>query len=274
MAESFLRKRVAGIPVAYLLGGGVVVLAVVAWRMKSTSGEDTDDIPMEEEQNQDARIDLDTGQGYDAFVAKGSITAAPAPKPEDNTPEETNNTWLKKAVEWRVSQGASAGTVQNALQAYLAGAQLSAAQGAERDRAVKQFGLPPDPSEKTNAISAPISAPIARSQGPLPRYHKVTNSSDDTFVELAKIYYPTADRTSVTLIAEQNRYRLVGSGPFKPGTQVKVPAYRAPKYYTSTKKTNTLSEIARKNGLSKSNVQAFNPGMKFPLKSGTRVRVA
>lgn len=273
---SFLRRKVAGIPVIYLLGAAAVALAVLAWRMQNAPDSDvepgaeaaSDAVPMETVQN-----NSDVNTDYDGFVAKSSITAAPAEKVEEEKPEETNAQWLKKSVEWRVSQGASGGTVQAALQAYLSGATLSVEQGAERDKAIKQFGLPPDPPEKTGtAVAAPVIAP-AKSQGTLPRYHKVVNTNDDTFADIARIYYPTYDATSVTLIANANRGRLVGSGPFKAGTSVYVPKYAVPKYYTSTKKTNTASEIAKKNGISVSALTALNPGMKFPLKSGTRVRV-
>ena len=271
---SVLRRRVAGIPVLYLAGGAVVILAVVAWRMRAsnpeTPSEDTgNDVPMETNQNDEAQLDSD---GYAAFTAKGSITAAPPEKIETEKPEETNSTWLKKAVEARVKEGASAGTVQNALQAYLAGAQLTYAQGQERDRAIKTFGLPPNPPDQTNPVGAP-AAP-AKSQGPLPRGHKVTNGNDDTYAEIARIYYPTADSASVTLIANANRSRLTGTGPFSPGTIVQVPKYSVPKYYTSTKKTDTAAEIAKKNATSSSAIITLNPGMKFPVKAGTRVRVA
>ena len=271
--SSFLRRRVAGIPVLYIFGAVAVVLAVLAWRMRDAPEPDVpssgSDVPMETQQNDpDAEL-----KAYEGFVAKSSITAAPAEKPDDVIPEETNATWLKKAVEWRVSQGASGGAVQAALQAYLSGATLSIEQGAERDKAIKQFGLPPEPPEKTGTVNSPTPIAPAKSQGVLPRYHRVVNTNDDTFVEVARIYYPTYDKSSVDLIRRYNYGRLVGTGPFKPGTTIYVPKYNVPKYYTSTKKTDTAKEIAKKNGLPVNALYALNPGMKFPLKSGTRVRV-
>ena len=278
-APSFLRRRVAGIPVLYLAAGGVAVLAVVAWRMRATNDAETD-VPMETNQNADAddpgSTTLNTGDtSYDGFVAKGSITAAPAEPPEQNVPEETNQTWLKKSVEFRVKQGASGGTVQSALQKYLSGSQLSYAEGQERDKAIKEFGLPPDPPEQTNPVNAPVVITPAKPQGTLPRYHRVVNANDDTFADIARIYYPTADSTSVNLIARYNYGRLVGSGPFKVGTTVYVPKYNVPKYYRATKSIDTASEIGRKNGnVPARGIEALNPGMKFPVKSGKRVRVA
>ena len=268
-STSFLRRKVAGIPVMYLLGAVAIVLVVIAIRMKPSASTDdgatSEDVPMETIQN-------DSVDGsYDGFVAKGSIVAAPPEKPEDNTPEETNASWLKKAVEWRVQNGASGGTVQAALQAYLAGSALSAEQGAERDKAIQQFGLPPYPPDSTATKDAPLVP--ARAQGPLPRSHTVTNANDDTFAEIAKLYYPTSDRTSVDLLRRNNYNRLVGDGPFRPGTTVWVPKYTTPKYYTSTKRYDTEAEIAKKNGISRPQLRALNPGLKFPVKSGTRVRV-
>ena len=39
-APSWLRKKIAGIPVIYIVAGGVLILAIVAWRMRDTSSLD------------------------------------------------------------------------------------------------------------------------------------------------------------------------------------------------------------------------------------------
>lgn len=270
---SIMRRRVAGIPVVYLAAGGVIILAIVAWRMRTANDAPADntDVPMDEAQNDTANDEIDSA-GYDAFTAKTSITAAPPEKEDPIEVVETNDTWLRKVVEWRVSQGASAGMIQEAIQAYLSGAQLSISQGEERDKAIKQFGLPPDPPDTTSTIG-PSSTP-AKSQGPLPRGHVVTNGNDDTYAKIAAIYYPSNDTTSVALIANANMTKLVGSGPFKAGTVVWVPKYSVPAYYTSKgKKDDDATEIGKKNGISASRVLTLNPGLKFPVKKGTRVRV-
>lgn len=284
---SFWRRKIAGIPMIYLAGGIVAILAIVAFRMRNTNSDsDTVDQPMETDQNSDsdAASDYDTAfdqsvADYSGFTAKGSVTAAPA----DNTGAtsepvvETNETWLAKAVQWNITKGVSAGAAQSALQAYLNGSNLTHDQGTIRDNTVKEFGLPPDPPSSTNATPNPPTAatpsPIARRQGPLARNHKVMNTSENTYAKLAALYYPTADATSIALIRRANVGKLVGDGPFAIGTLVRIPQYVAPKYYTSTKKTDTLKEIAAKNGISQDGVRALNPGMKFPVKSGTRVRV-
>lgn len=279
---SFLRKRIAGIPVLYLAGGAAVVLAVIAFRMRQSEDPSEDgvspstDVPTEEIQND--MVNAADGTNYDPFVAKGSITAAPADQVTPDPPkvEETNEDWLKKGVQWQINtKGQSAGVAQEALQAYLRGSQLSIAQGAIRDSTIKEFGLPPDPPDRTSTAPAPgpTLAP-AKSQGPLPRYHKVINTNDDTFAKIARIYYPTYDDTSVDLLEKANVGRLANAGPFRAGTTVYVPKYNVPKYYTATEKTDTAAEIGKKHGVSALAIQRMNDGMKFPVKKGTRVRVA
>lgn len=93
------------------------------------------------------------------------------------------------------------------------------------------------------------------------------------YAKIASIYYPSSDKTSVDLLRNANRGRLVTDGPWRVGTYVQVPKYVTPKYYMSTKKTDTEAEIAAKNGISRPSLRALNPGMKFPVKAGTRVRV-
>ena len=234
------------------------------------------EVPTETDQNPDADFDTKYDQSaadYTGFVAKGSITAAPADKADSEPIVETNETWLAKAVQWNIGKGVSAGLAQSALQTYLAGTDLTLEQGQIRDNTIKEFGLPPEPPFRTNATPSPSQQIIARRQGPLPRRHVVTNTADNTYAKLAALYYPTSDATSVALVRNANRGRLATDGPFSVGTTVQVPAYTAPKYYTATKRTDTPSEIGAKNGVSASQIIALNPGMKFPVKSGTKVRV-
>ena len=271
---SIWRRKVAGIPVIYLAGAIVGVLAIIAFRMRNTNAETpmADNVPMETDQNTEAdTFDTNYDASYAAFQTKGSITAA---APETATQEpvvETNETWLSKAVQWNIKNGVTAGTAQNALQTYLAGSSLTAEQAVIRDNTIAEFGLPPDPPYQTSAT--PKATPSARNQGPLPRYHKIESTSDNTYAKIASIYYPSSDKTSVDLLRNANRGRLVTDGPWRIGTTVSVPKYVIPKYYTSTKKTNTAKEIASKNGISTASLTALNPTVKFPVKAGTRIRV-
>ena len=276
-ATGLLRKKVAGIPVVWVAGAGVAVLAVYAYRTHANTDQstnqdqqgDTSDDP----DSQAAAIDQKYQTSYDQFTTKGSVSAAP---PGDTTQEpevETNTSWLKKGIQWQISKGVSAGVAQSALQTYLSGSNLTYDQAQIRDAVIKEFGLPPDPPDKTNNPDQPKVADVGKAQGPLPRTHIIKGTADNTYAKIATLYYPSGDTASVTLLANANRTKLTGSGPWKVGTGVYVPKYSVPKYYTSTKKTDTLKEIAAKNGVSQASVRALNPGMKFPVKSGTRVRV-
>ena len=275
--KSFWRRRVAGIPVIYLAAGIVAILAIVAFRMRNTNADTTmaEDVPMEADQNSEAdQFDTAYDASYAQFSTKGSITAVPAESANQDSVVETNETWLSKAVAWNIQKGVSAGTAQNALQAYLSGADLTATQGVIRDNTVKEFGLPPDPPSMTNPTPAtPSASDIPRRQGPLARTHIVKNASENTYAKLAALYYPTADSTSIALIRSKNVGRLASDGPFAVGTGVRIPQYVVPKYFMSTKKVDTAREIAAKNGISDDAIRALNPGAKFPVKSGTRVRV-
>lgn len=276
-AGSIWRKRVAGIPMIYLAGGIVAILAIFAFRtMRAPDNAAEPDVPAETEQNPDADFDTKFDQSaadYSGFVAKGSITAAPADKADSEPIVETNETWLAKAVQWNIGKGVSAGLAQSALQTYLAGSDLTLEQGTIRDNTIKEFGLPPEPPFRTNATPTPAQQILARRQGPLPRRHIVTNTADNTYGKLAALYYPTADSTSVALIRNANRGRLTTDGPFAVGTAISMPIYSAPKYFTATGKIDTAKEIGAKSGVSSSQISALNPGMKFPVKSGTRVRI-
>lgn len=275
---SIWRRKVAGIPLIYLAGGIVAILTIFAFRTMRTpdAPDESVEVPTETDQNPDADFGTKYDQSaadYTGFVAKGSITAAPAEKADADPVVETNETWLAKAVQWNIGKGISAGLAQSALQTYLAGSDLTVEQGQIRDNTIKEFGLPPEPPFRTNATPSPSQQIVARRQGPTPRTHVVTNTADNTYAKLAALYYPTSDNTSVSLLRNANRGRLVSDGPFAVGTSVWIPKYTVPKYYTATKSIDTAKEIGAKNGISAQAVVALNPGMKFPVKAGTQVRV-
>ena len=98
-ATGIMRRRVAGIPVVYLAGGGVIVLAIVAWRMRTANDAPADnaDVPMDEAQNDTANDEIDSA-GYDAFTAKTSITAAPPEKEDPIEVVETNTRGYGKSL--------------------------------------------------------------------------------------------------------------------------------------------------------------------------------
>jgi hypothetical protein len=271
-APSFMRRKVAGVPVVYLLGGVAVILAVLAYRMKDTTSQDAPDPEaLEVEAAGEDALLAGTGDtsGYDAFVANGSITAAPPETDAAEKPDPTNEGWIKLGTEWLATQGVSGGAAQRALTLYVQGEQLTFEQGVWRDKVIVKFGAPPESISPGPTSGAPV-APAQR-QGNPPLLHVVKGENDNAFKELTQLYYGKADNATIDFLQAANG--LGSTGPFAVGTKVTIPRYAAPKYYTSTKTTDTASEIARKNGISTTALAHLNDGMKFPVKSGTKVRV-
>lgn len=274
---SFLRRKLFGIPVLYVAGAAVLVLAVVAYRMQSNVEEDTetesDDAP---ENSVGATVGdgfSQDSQNYSGFVANPTPVYQSPSEVATTTTIDTNDAWLKRGVEWSVQNGlASAGNAQQALALYLDGAQLSSEQGTIRDRVVKQFGVPPEPITVGGTAPAP-----GQKQGNPPTKHTVKGPNDNTLGKLAQLYYGVNDDEKIDLLEVANRNRGLGTvGASKPlaiGTIVTIPKYTRPVYYISTKTTDTASEIARKNGVFTNTLYLLNDGMKFPVKPGTRVRV-
>jgi len=254
------RKKVAGIPVAY---AGAAMAAGGLWyalRAKPTP-EPPADTPVDPASD-NAGVDQPTfiASPVSGTLGVGSVTSA--------VTQDTNDQWVRRAVTFLVAAGVGVSDASNALNKYVDGAQLSYDEGKLRDRAVAQFGLPPEsvPMSPTQ----PYKGPATR-QGTPPITHKVSGKSDDTFNELTLLYYGLNNADAVRYLKSAN----VGvSEPFVFGQAIVIPKWHAPKFYKATRANHTLYDIARVNGQSAGEVQALNPGVKFPVKVGTRVRVA
>lgn len=275
VSTGFLRKKIFGkIPVIYVLGVFILILAIVAYRMKANEPTDATDTPAATDEASDSTDVLATGD-TDSLATGGTVVAPPASNPVvGNDAISDNQTWLRKAVEFLGSQGVGAGNAQVAMQAYLNGDNLSNQQGVWRDKAVKQLGLPP---EAFNAGTTLGKSPApAKRQGPLPRTHKVVGPNDNTYAKLAQLYYNSGSAGNVAFIKAANTPNSSlgdGNGPFAAGSMVKIPKFVTPVYYKSTSKINTAREIADKNHISVNDLTILNPTLHFPVKSGTRVRV-
>lgn len=159
---SFLRRKVAGVPVLYLLGAGAVVLVVYAWRTKSTKTTTpvaTAGDAVTGTTGTTALATTTTGSPYDTLTAgDGTVYASAGQVPDQTaaTPAITTNAdWLNKGVAYLVTtMSVSGGDAQNALQTYLAGGQLSIQQGQWRDAVIKEYGLPPTPSSGSSVAPA------------------------------------------------------------------------------------------------------------------------
>ena len=267
-----LSRKVAGVPVVYLLGVGVVVLAIVAWRMNDSSVNDAEADP--DELGEDSALGAVSGIGgsdsaYDQFADSGPAVQTDATLNSPST-VDTNSAWVKRGAQWAAAQGlASAVNAQTALGLYVDGQPLTYDQGVIRDRVVAQQGFPPEDT----ATPGKVGAQPFRKQFNPPGTHTIKSSSDNQLAELATGYYGSADLNDKIDLLQSVNPSLNGNGPYTVGTHVKVPAYHKPIYYKATAKIDTAKEIAARNATTASAIVALNDGMKFPVKSGTRVRV-
>jgi hypothetical protein len=140
------------------------------------------------------------------------------------------------------------------------------------------FNPPPNGSPTIQPSPTPVSIPIAQrpptKQGTPPCVHVVVNGLDNSAAELAVLYHNSNSQDIVNKFHEVNLSTPGGpGGPWAPGTHVNIPSHTTPAYYKATSATNTAPEIGTKNGITGEQVKALNPGMNFPVRVGTSVRV-
>lgn len=277
---AFLSKKVAGIPVSVLLLVGVLVLAVVAWRMrdKATGDAGTDVGVASDSSVGDPATDAadPAGDAYSGFTANPTPTYDPSVG--NTTTVDTNSAWVKRGTEWAIANlHVSGGDAQQALQLYVDGEQLSYAQGAIRDAVMKQYGAPPENFTPGGTGAKPTgSNPAAKPQGTPPCVHTVKGTNDNSLTALIHLYYGGANdapaNSAYDLIQAANP-SLPQGGPYPVGTKVNIPKFVNPVYFTATKTAVSASAIAAKNGISTYQLGVLNDGVKFPVKVGTKVRV-
>ncbi len=264
-------KKVAGIPVLYLAGGFVIVLAIVAWKMKpSVSPEE----PTGDESTTPGNVPTDPGDvDYSGLATQGTVTVVQQ-QPAQTEPDivvKTNQDWVREGAEWATANNKATGSVAYAaLNKYVNGQDRSYTEQAVIDDVLKVKGQPPDAiAEGGNVGSKPVQKIPT-----LPGYHVVSGSSDNGYDKLAILYYGKSDQSNYDLIQAANVATLGRSGPFPIGTRVMVPKYRNPIYY-NTPKDMTIEEIAAKNGIGWQAFRAYNQDDKTPwvIKKGRKVRV-
>lgn len=257
----FFQRKIAGVPMLYLLAGFVLILVVLAWTAKpkvtapeSVDGADSTDNYAPNIQRESVIPPVPVGT-VNSIESGETLTG--------NSSISTNDEWLSRAVMFLADKGYSPGTAQLALSTYLDGGELSFDEGKIRDLAIREFGVPPYP------VNVGSTRPdIARKQGPIPRNHTVKNSNDDTAFELARLYYGRTDATAIKAITDANNGATtwqVGDTPripalpiptpaavakpvVKPVSKPAVPAKPAPKpaRYHTVVKGDTLSGIAKR----------------------------
>jgi len=278
--QALMGRKVLGVPVLYLVGLAVVIFAVIAWRMKATE-EPTEDSgeAVGEAVGEDVSGDVPPVLvGSPGYSTPGYTS--PIPDPNATPMPDDNDRWMRRSIEWLAAQGhATADGATIALQKYLAGEQLSVAEGQLRDLAISHFGLPPEiPSSGGTEVPNP-PAPNPPTPAPkkyvAPGFHTVTGASDDSYTDMARLYYGRTDNDSVDLIQSYN-VSHGHQGPFPVGTRFWIPKYQAPKFVKATASMRTAQQIIAKNPPLNSvkMLTELNDGMKFPVAVGTRVRVA
>lgn len=262
--KTLLDKKVAGVPVVLivvLVMGGLLYGAV---RMRPAPEEIE---PLEEDGEPDGDTLEDTS--VPVFSATPVIYQPSGGSVASTPQEDTNELWGRRSIEWLIANGETVNAAQQAIQGYLNGSTLSFDQGRIRDKAVGQFGLPPEPMEYGGTKGEGTYKGPFTAQGTPPLDHTVKGKSDDTANELSRGYYGS-ERFAARILSVNT---TKGSGPWKPGTVIRVPEARRPRYYRATNATRTIYAIAKKNSTSVGAIEALNPGVKFPVKAGKRVRV-
>ena len=266
-------KKVAGIPVVYIalvLAGAV---AYYAWKLAPSAGpsDASGAGPAEGDTASEVGSGGDAGSVYDGLKTSGTVVVAPQPTPTTEAVAETNQTWLKAAIDYVVNEKklANVGDAQIALQKYLDGTDLTFDEGAIRDAAVAKLKLPPEGIAKVGITQA---AP-AQKQFSGSGVHTVKGVNDNTPMKLAGLYYGSADWTHANFIASYNTSLGPPATTYTPGTKVTIPNYISPVYFTVTSTTRTFATVAQKNGTTAPAVFALNPTWSEPFNVNSKIRV-
>jgi hypothetical protein len=274
--KSLTAKKVAGVPVIYLILGVTVIALYGAIKIKPTATTDTASA-----EPTDTAGDLpDTSQPV--FSATPTITqpSGVATSVSAVSGPDTDDLWKRRAIDYLRQNGYTLDVATAAINKYLDGQALSVTEAGARDKAVGVFGLPPEGIPDTSTTPNPTTTTLpttpnyngpATRQGSPPTTHIVRGKSDDTYEELSRLYYGHSGSDVQLLIRSYNPTHT--GGPFPVGTRITVPRFVQPKWYNATSATHTAVAIARKNGTTAQRIRDLNLRKDFPVKPGTRVRV-
>lgn len=201
--KAALTNKIGGIPVVVIAAvavGGVVLLsrgrgggttAAAATVTDAASGDSVD--------------------SADYAAAQQPVFVANTPTVTTTYSEDTNDKWLRRSLEWLIGQGVREDFARNSLTKYLNGEDLTATEAQIKDKAVKQFSLPP---------TLPSSGAVLATK---PVYY--TTGKGDVRkkpLDLARAYHPTANPTDalnqlLTLNPGLNRNAYL-----RPGQKIRV----------------------------------------------------
>jgi hypothetical protein len=263
--SEIMRRKVAGIPVIYLAAAAVLVLAIVAWRMKPTTD------PVEAQGEPEAGSDEPSeGDPYRGFETTGTVVAQQPNATEPAPVEETNYTWAKKGAEWLTREKGVPGTqAAQALAKHLEGIDTSFQEQEWINLVIKEYGQPPDgvSAGQTTVKNAP-----AKRQGNPPLVHTVMGPNDNDYGPLETLYYPGYKGQGTRDLLQSVNQPLGHAGPWAVGTKVNVPAYHSPVYYT-TPTTMSITQVAAKNGTTAWAIEALNNTNSKAFPKGKKLRV-
>lgn len=276
--SDLVQKKVAGVPVIYLAGAAVIVLAIVAWRMKPSTDFSDSEGQVQGESEGGSDLPTEGDPDYSGLETNGSVTVVQ--QPTQTTPdkvEKTNEAWVREGAEWAVTAEAQGkGVVTSgtaalaALNKFVYGEDLSYEQKSIVDAVIREKGQPPEAVSGTGNI---ITDAPAKTQFNPPGIHTVTGKNDNSYWTLSALYYGSQSQNTIDLIQAANVDKLGFAGNYPPGTKVVVPKYIPPSYYTATKTVHTRKDIASRNGISEAAIEALNNTSQADFKVGAKVRV-
>lgn len=247
------RKKVGGVPVIYLAGGAVAILAVVAWKMKPSA---TPPVPVDAGAGDPNAVDT---SAYSGLATQGTVTVVQQPNQTVADPiVKTNSIWVREGADWLTTTNKASGSAAYAaLTKYINGADRSFAEQQLVDEVIKEKGQPPeDIAEGGTAGTKP-----AQKQGEPPTVHTITGSSDDTWPEIATLYYGNGSARGQDLLQFANPNLGASAGPFAVGTKISVPIFNgSAKTYRVPKGPVSWAAVASKNGISETQLRNLNNG--------------
>lgn len=154
--------------------------------------------------------DSDVGVGGGGWVSVPAPTAPTTPTTEE---KPTNVTWGQKVTNWLISppQSATPTVAENAVRKYLYGQNLSFAENALMNRALLQFGPPPEPLPP---VELPARTGPPEKLGPI---RAIDVTSDSITIEWDPVdgalgYKPRFDKQSKTPVLN-TQYTFTGLEP-------------------------------------------------------------
>jgi hypothetical protein len=270
--KSLSSKKIAGIPVLYLVAAAVVIFAVWAWQMKSSGDEPTGDENTTGESVPESEDDS-AAADYSGLTTSGTVTVVQPATEETESVKQTNDDWFRAAVAYLIEEKkATAGEAQTAINNYLEGNDMSYEQGALRDAAVVKLGLPPERIATLGNVASKADPPFQRQFSNFPGKHTVKGKNDHQPWQLAA-YYGNPNWDNANLIAAANPKLGPPNTIYPVGTVVNIPAWVSPSWATTTSSMRHFKTVAAKNGTTVDALRMLNPNKQEPFAVGIKVRI-